>query len=277
MGTDAGSSAAGNVRVLITLTWVPVRVATVSELAARLFFTSRRRHTRCLSDWSSDVCSSDLPARLNKANRTVYPEEAQKREDKDQPTGESVKETLCIFDPEPLADEPGHHHAAGIRNDGDRDHRGHEYCHWPEPRERQHGPTHRHGEEREQGADAAACFGNAEALLGQMDHIAVEQHGYAQGFERPGRIACRESLEWKGYGVEQGSRQGHHENEEEQWESDDAEDSRPEKEEHQAHQDRDQRAPHEEIFGADVAQEKSPYSQEEYGKADPAPLSRQRC
>src|SRR5262245_63067001 len=28
---------------------------------ARLFFfSSRRRHTRCLSDWSSDVCSSDL-------------------------------------------------------------------------------------------------------------------------------------------------------------------------------------------------------------------------
>src|ERR1035438_10588001 len=25
-----------------------------------LFFSSRRRHTRCLSDWSSDVCSSDL-------------------------------------------------------------------------------------------------------------------------------------------------------------------------------------------------------------------------
>src|ERR1035438_10718325 len=23
-------------------------------------FSSRRRHTRCLSDWSSDVCSSDL-------------------------------------------------------------------------------------------------------------------------------------------------------------------------------------------------------------------------
>src|SRR5438045_7134132 len=27
-----------------------------------LFFSSRRRHTRCLSDWSSDVCSSDLDA-----------------------------------------------------------------------------------------------------------------------------------------------------------------------------------------------------------------------
>src|SRR5215212_1991933 len=25
------------------------------------FFSSRRRHTRCLSDWSSDVCSSDMP------------------------------------------------------------------------------------------------------------------------------------------------------------------------------------------------------------------------
>src|SRR5205814_3461747 len=24
------------------------------------FFSSRRRHTSCLSDWSSDVCSSDL-------------------------------------------------------------------------------------------------------------------------------------------------------------------------------------------------------------------------
>src|SRR5262245_63975670 len=27
------------------------------------FFSSRRRHTRCLSDWSSDVCSSDLGGR----------------------------------------------------------------------------------------------------------------------------------------------------------------------------------------------------------------------
>src|SRR5205814_7588309 len=29
---------------------------------AVFFFSSRRRHTRCLSDWSSDVCSSDLGA-----------------------------------------------------------------------------------------------------------------------------------------------------------------------------------------------------------------------
>src|SRR5258705_6865845 len=31
-----------------------------SRLRQSVFFSSRRRHTRCLSDWSSDVCSSDL-------------------------------------------------------------------------------------------------------------------------------------------------------------------------------------------------------------------------
>src|SRR5262245_64248874 len=30
-----------------------------SYCSRRFFFSSRRRHTRCLSDWSSDVCSSD--------------------------------------------------------------------------------------------------------------------------------------------------------------------------------------------------------------------------
>src|SRR2546429_5476218 len=29
----------------------------------RFFFSSRRRHTRCSRDWSSDVCSSDLVSR----------------------------------------------------------------------------------------------------------------------------------------------------------------------------------------------------------------------
>src|SRR5438093_5346403 len=44
------------------------------------FFSSRRRHTRLVSDWSSDVCSSDLSidfhaARIpmNKAFRTILP------------------------------------------------------------------------------------------------------------------------------------------------------------------------------------------------------------
>src|SRR5262245_62314826 len=34
-------------------------VAAGNEVVCVFFFSSRRRHTRCLSDWSSDVCSSD--------------------------------------------------------------------------------------------------------------------------------------------------------------------------------------------------------------------------
>src|SRR6185503_10259632 len=30
-----------------------------SEIQVFFFFSSRRRHTRCSRDWSSDVCSSD--------------------------------------------------------------------------------------------------------------------------------------------------------------------------------------------------------------------------
>src|ERR1039458_7373097 len=37
-------------------------VATLLEFV--FFFSSRGRHTRCLSDWSSDVCSSDLFAQV---------------------------------------------------------------------------------------------------------------------------------------------------------------------------------------------------------------------
>src|SRR5205809_6651509 len=31
-----------------------------SRLTNSVFYSSRRRHTRCSRDWSSDVCSSDL-------------------------------------------------------------------------------------------------------------------------------------------------------------------------------------------------------------------------
>src|SRR5437764_3007134 len=34
------------------------------------FFSSRRRHTRYIGDWSSDVCSSDLPIRRSQNRRT---------------------------------------------------------------------------------------------------------------------------------------------------------------------------------------------------------------
>src|SRR5256884_1379100 len=37
-----------------------LRSITASWLTLFFFFSSRRRHTRCSRDWSSDVCSSDL-------------------------------------------------------------------------------------------------------------------------------------------------------------------------------------------------------------------------
>src|SRR5690554_4050239 len=39
------------------------------------FFSSRRRHTRCGRDWSSDVCSSDLKVYINKVEKFM-PNEA---------------------------------------------------------------------------------------------------------------------------------------------------------------------------------------------------------
>src|SRR5205814_3348936 len=45
---------------------IDCRMRNLSVTGAALvvfFFSSRRRHTRCLSDWSSDVCSSDLARR----------------------------------------------------------------------------------------------------------------------------------------------------------------------------------------------------------------------
>src|SRR3989449_6625742 len=35
-------------------------VSATAYLCCLFFFSSRRRHTRCSRDWSSDVCSSDL-------------------------------------------------------------------------------------------------------------------------------------------------------------------------------------------------------------------------
>src|ERR1017187_2299242 len=45
--------------------WVLLYLATVTCLRSVcfLFFSSRRRHTRYIGDWSSDVCSSDLEQR----------------------------------------------------------------------------------------------------------------------------------------------------------------------------------------------------------------------
>src|SRR2546429_5900595 len=41
---------------------MPMRLGTSTKTTrcCLFFFSSRRRHTRCSRDWSSDVCSSDL-------------------------------------------------------------------------------------------------------------------------------------------------------------------------------------------------------------------------
>src|SRR2546430_6728519 len=43
------------------------------------FFSSRRRHTRFDCDWSSDVCSSDLDARLAGEDRLAPPQQVAQR------------------------------------------------------------------------------------------------------------------------------------------------------------------------------------------------------
>src|SRR5205809_77908 len=53
----------------------------LAEMVFAVFFSRRRRHTRCSRDWSSDVCSSDLEAvrksrhaaaRAARTHRRVY-------------------------------------------------------------------------------------------------------------------------------------------------------------------------------------------------------------
>src|SRR3989442_10924257 len=41
--------------------WPAAGSETAPSSSLAFFFSSRRRHTRCGRDWSSDVCSSDLP------------------------------------------------------------------------------------------------------------------------------------------------------------------------------------------------------------------------
>src|SRR5438034_10016966 len=49
----------------------------IRPLVCFFFFSSRRRHTRSLCDWSSDVCSSDLIREHAPHQRTVvYDEDA---------------------------------------------------------------------------------------------------------------------------------------------------------------------------------------------------------
>src|SRR6266436_8375531 len=44
----------------------------VSGYVCVFFFSSRRRHTRCSRDWSSDVCSSDLVRSTRGAEHQIW-------------------------------------------------------------------------------------------------------------------------------------------------------------------------------------------------------------
>src|SRR5256884_274967 len=52
------------------------------------FFSSRRRHTRCSRDWSSDVCSSDLPMGRMPRLRQTDPLDVRRR----------ARDTVDLFD-----------------------------------------------------------------------------------------------------------------------------------------------------------------------------------
>src|SRR5260221_5683774 len=51
----------------------------ISTLYFFFFFSSRRRHTRSLCDWSSDVCSSDLPEAISRTLAELIQPEARGR------------------------------------------------------------------------------------------------------------------------------------------------------------------------------------------------------
>src|SRR2546422_127181 len=46
-----------------------------TETIIIFFFSSRRRHTRCSRDWSSDVCSSDLTRQRRRRTRPWLPQQ----------------------------------------------------------------------------------------------------------------------------------------------------------------------------------------------------------
>src|SRR5258705_9060350 len=54
-------------------------LAAVDAMVRFFFFSSRRRHTRCLSDWSSDVCSSDLDLETEQGLADGPPGERERR------------------------------------------------------------------------------------------------------------------------------------------------------------------------------------------------------
>src|SRR5262245_15015391 len=161
--------------------------------------------------------------RLSEADHGMDPDQAGKSEEENDPAREGVKESLRILDAQSLAHQPRGYDAPGIGQDRDRDDRHHERQSCPDSRKCQGGPGHRHGEKGDQGPNAAARFGDAQADLAQMDDVTVKEHRYSEEIEQPGCIPGSKSLQGECDRIEDDRRQGDHEEEEEEGERDDSE------------------------------------------------------
>src|SRR5262249_56672515 len=66
-------------------------------VGGRFFFSSRRRHTRLVSDWSADVCSSDLApsAAGHDGRRRALPEEGAGERRDDERQGGGIGRASC--------------------------------------------------------------------------------------------------------------------------------------------------------------------------------------
>src|SRR5207245_7417904 len=74
------------------------------------FFSSRRRHTRCYRDWSSDVCSSDLDSRVRGSNRACRATGGRRGRD-----GDARRQDGMIHELENLQGAPGTKRAGARR------------------------------------------------------------------------------------------------------------------------------------------------------------------
>src|SRR2546429_3351765 len=77
--------------------WLDIGMVNVAYqyLDRVFFFSSRRRHTRCSRDWSSDVCSSDLSiASADRATTSIRSLATFSRRDPDQFSAVAIEGTL---------------------------------------------------------------------------------------------------------------------------------------------------------------------------------------
>src|SRR5262249_59038233 len=75
-------------------------MAIVHFIGSCFFFSSRRRHTRLVSDWSSDVCSSDLERPLSSdVGRKAPPSSAKASEGMERYLTELIEEYVHDFRP----------------------------------------------------------------------------------------------------------------------------------------------------------------------------------